>query len=144
MSCQGNRCKRNVAPDPGDAPGTVSCGRPVTHVGHAEGGVFEIDVGATAGKFELTFNTFNQPDRIEVAQAGVLLGGTECVGTQAQCPGEYPGVNGTLWYHCKQGGECTTQVPFNGPSSVIRVTIFPLCQNPTGETDWNFTVGCAH
>jgi hypothetical protein len=79
-----------------------------------------VELGATQGTFEFSYETFSVEDEITVSHEGRRLYTTGCVGDS--------GVE---------------RITFMGAASEVRVDVRPNCASPGGGgTSWNFTVGC--
>jgi len=140
----GGVCVRNSPSNSNDNPNALPCNAPIPLAGHAQGGTFDVRIGAKKGHFKVTFNTYNVADAFEIDENGVPLAGILCVGTQQQGAGTFPSIDGNLSYSCGANGICTVEVPFDGNTDVVQVDVIPRCAEPDGKTDWDITLSCAY
>ena len=161
VSCQGNKCVRNPAPEPADDPDAVPCGKPVPFWGHEGNASFTVNVDGAKGMLRIDFNTYSIRDKIivrEKSHPDTWLMNTDCIGTE-NYNGDFPSVEGTNWFHCDGGllgdgsvpaewettdkSECWAEVPFDDETEQVVVEIVPHCfPYDQGTTDWDFKIGC--
>jgi len=82
-----------------------------------------INLGAPAGAFTFSWNTYTVPDQVRVLYEGQDL-------LQAGCTGNGPyGQSQTIHY--------------SGSSSFVTVEVLANCAGTMSSTDWTYTLGCA-
>lgn len=78
-----------------------------------------VGLGRFSGRFDFSYNTFSQEDRMIVRYEGSTLFDTGCVGASG-----------------------TRTLSFSGRSSIVEVEVIPNCAGGFG-TAWEFSVSCA-
>jgi uncharacterized repeat protein (TIGR02543 family) len=77
-----------------------------------------VELGASSGTFNFTYDTYSIADRMVVTYQGSTLFDTGCVGASG-----------------------SVNLSYSGTATTVTVSVTPNCAGGTG-TQWTFTVGC--